>query len=68
MAATKQDVDRWIAKAKKIGATHIISMCDSYDYSDYPVYVMPGEDLKKVWEQCNSKSMQFSNEIITIKE
>jgi hypothetical protein len=28
----------------KMGATHVIIVCDTYDWEDYPVFVMPGED------------------------
>ena len=28
----------------------MIIMCDSFDYEDYPVYVLPGEDPKEVTE------------------
>ena len=65
MAATRDEVDIWIAHAKSIGASHIISVCDTFDYTDYPVYVMPHEKLSKVREMYTD-SMQKINEIINI--
>lgn len=66
MAATKEDVDRWIETGKQKGATHIISVCDTFDYSDYPVYVMPDEDLEKRKKEYTGKSMQRINEVIPL--
>lgn len=68
MAATKEDVDRWIATAKKKKATHIISVCDTFDYDDYPVYVMPEDDLEEVKKKYDGVNMQTINETITIKK
>ena len=66
MAATKQDVDRWIATGKKNGATHIVSVCDTWNYEDYPVYVMPDEDVNKIASEYRGKNMQRINEIIDL--
>jgi len=66
MTATQQDVDRWVEEAKENGAQYIISVCDTFDWDDYPVYVMPGEDLEKIKEGYNGGNMQKINEVITI--
>lgn len=66
MAATKQDVDRWIAKGREMGATHIISVCDTFDYSDYPVYIMPGDNLQEEEKRHREASMQRINETIKL--
>lgn len=66
MAATRTDVERWIKTAKEMGATHIISVCDTFYWEDYPVYVMPNEDLDKRKEEFDGVNMQKINEIITI--
>lgn len=65
MAATREDVDRWISTAKKMGARYIISVCDTFDYDDYPVYVMPGESLEKRKQEYTG-NMQRINEVITM--
>jgi len=66
MAASRQDVDRWIETAKEMGATHIISVCDSFSYDDYPVYVMPNENLSEKRVKYDGVNMQRINEVITI--
>lgn len=68
MAATREDVDRWIANAKKVGATHIISVCDTFDYDDYPVYVMPDEKLYEKKKQYDNVNMQKINEVIDVTD
>lgn len=67
MAASKKDVDFWIEEAKRRGATHIISVCDTFDYSDYPVYVMPGENVSMIKDKYASENMQRVNEVIKIE-
>ena len=66
MAATKQEVDRWIEIGKKKGATHIISVCDTFDYEDYPVFVMPNENIEEEKKKYNRVNMQKINEVIEL--
>ncbi len=47
-AATKDDLGRWFDEGVKKKATHMVVVCDTFDGSDYPVYVMPGEDALEV--------------------
>lgn len=68
MAASREDVDRWIGEAKKRGATHIVSVCDTFDYDDYPVYVMPDENVNEVKMKYDGVNMQRINEVITINQ
>ena len=68
MAATKQDFDRWIETAKEMGATHVISVCDTFDYDDYPVYVMEGDNLEEKKAEYNGRNMQRINEVIEINK
>lgn len=68
MAASRQDVDRWIAKAIRDKATHIVSVCDTFSYDDYPVYVMPGDNLEEIKAKYHGENMQVINEVIQINE
>ena len=67
MAATKEDVQDWIDTAREMGAEHIISVCDTFDWDDYPVFVMPGEDLEAKIDEYRGKEMQQINEVIAIR-
>lgn len=48
MAATRKDIQRWFKEGKKQNATHMIVACDTFDWEDYPVFVMPGQDVRKM--------------------
>lgn len=61
---TREDIERWLNDAPK-GATHMIVVCDTFDYEDYPVYVMPGEDVKEK-EHRYSINMQRVMETIVL--
>lgn len=67
MASTRQDVDRWIQTAKDEGYKYIISVCDTWDYEDYPVFC---KDKKELDEEIPKYrvNMQRINEVITINE
>lgn len=67
MTATRQDVDRWIETAKEKGAKYIISVCDTFDWDDYPVYVMPDDNLLDIKEKFDGVNMQTINEVIELK-
>lgn len=66
MTATKGDVERWFKEGKKKNATHIISVCDTFDWDDYPIYVMKGENLEQKKKQYDGVNMQKINEVIKL--
>ena len=68
MAATRQDIDGWIRYAKKQDKKFIISVCDTWDYSDYPVYCKDEEELEDQKKYYRNADMQNINEVITIEE
>jgi len=64
---TQNEVNQWVERGRKNGATHLIVVCDTFDYEDYPVFVMPGDNLKIVIKKYSGKNMQKIMEIIEIK-
>ena len=68
MAASREDVDRWIVQAKKDKMKYIISVCDTFDWDDYPVYCKNEKELEEKRVEYSNKSMQRINEVITIEE
>lgn len=66
MAATKADVDRWIATGKKNKCKYIISVCDTFDHDDYPVYCRNEKELEDKKKQYDDNNMQRINEVITL--
>lgn len=47
MAMSQEELTEWFQRGLDEGATHMIVVCDTYDWDDFPVYVMPGEDARK---------------------
>ena len=67
MAASREDVDRWIEGARKMKKTFIISVCDTFDWDDYPVYCENHEELLKRIPEFHNTNLQKINEIIQIQ-
>lgn len=63
MATTQEDIRRWLAAGKEKGATHMIVVCDTFDWTDEPVYVMPGEDARERHREEATKGMQKVMEV-----
>jgi hypothetical protein len=63
MAASRLKIREWFQEGKINGATHMIVVCDTYDYEDFPVYVMPGTDVKGAVEDERKKAMQNVMEV-----
>jgi len=68
MAATRQEVDSWINMAKESGCKFILSVCDTYDWDDYPVFFKSKELLEEKYWEYEGKRMQRVNEIIRIND
>jgi hypothetical protein len=64
--ATKEDVERWKAEGKRKGARWLVVVCDTFDYGDYPVYVMPGEDVDAVIKKYREAEMSRVMETIDL--
>jgi hypothetical protein len=44
---TRAEIEHWLRKPPE-HATHVLIICDTYDQDDYPVYVLRGQDPRKV--------------------
>jgi len=67
MAASQNDIEGWVRSALKKGCTHLLVVCDDFDYEDYPVEVMEGEDIRTKMEEYNFKNMQRIMEVYSMK-
>jgi hypothetical protein len=54
---TQDDIRGWLQRGKDKGATHVLVVCDTFDWSDYPVFVMPGENLREKADKNNGPNM-----------
>lgn len=67
MSTSKEEIGRWFDEGVKQGATHMIVVCDTYDWEDYPVYVMPNEDAYVKYNERNGENMQRVMEVYNLK-
>ena len=63
MATTKDDIRQWFQSGIKSGATHMIVVCDTYDWDDYPVYVRQEENVGEKVLEYHRKNMQKGMEV-----
>lgn len=54
----RNEIEVWFETGVAKGATHLIVVCDTFDYDGYPVYFSPTEDVREVFEHYNGKNMQ----------
>ncbi len=66
MAVTREEIARWFDEGKTKSATHMIIVCDTFDYEDFPVYVLPNEDARKKAEEEKAKPMQKVMEVYSL--
>ena len=53
-------------RAKTHRATHLIIVCDDFNYDDYPVEVLPNEDVCKKAQEYDGKNMQRLMEVYAL--
>jgi len=66
MSTTKEDLSRWFDNGLLVQATHMIIVCDTYDYEDFPVYVYATQDVKAEQAHQANKPMQKIMEIYNL--
>lgn len=69
MATSQAEIKAWFLKGKQtVENTHMIIVCDTFDYDDYPVYVTNTEDVKIIEERYRSMSMQRVMEVYSLDD
>ncbi len=68
MATTIIDLKEWVARGKRKGASHMIIVCDTFDWEDFPIYVMPGQDARKEFDNESKKPMQKVMEVYNLNK
>jgi hypothetical protein len=68
MATTRDDIKRWIEQGLALeGVTHMIVVCDTFEYEDYPVYVTEDQIPQEVYEEYHAQNMQKVMEIYDLR-
>jgi hypothetical protein len=65
MSTTKRQIRDWLLSGRMKGATHVIVVCDTFDWEDYPVNVLPGQDVREVAKQYDG-DMQLVMEVYNL--
>lgn len=63
MATTRSEISSWFDRMITAGATHMIVVCDTFDWDDYPVYVFPEQNIHRTLNGYNNKNMQRVMEV-----
>ena len=58
MTASNSDIREWLRQAQEQKATHLIMVCDTYDWEDYPVYVQEGQDPREEAAKYGTNSLR----------
>jgi hypothetical protein len=66
MGTTKEEIKGWIKRGKDQGATHLIVVCDTFDWEDYPAYVTATEDVNEKRKLYNGPNMQKIMEVYVL--
>jgi len=62
MAANRNDISVWFDKGKKTSSDFLIIVCDTFDYTDYPVFTT-AEYFYEVYNKFNGQNMQKVMEV-----
>jgi len=62
------ELKSWLEAGIAKKATHVIIVCDTFDYDDYPVYVSADEDVRKVYNSFNGPNMQKVMEVYNLSK
>lgn len=64
MTCTFDDITRWLDEAMLRGATHLMVACDDFEHDNYPIFVLPGENAKELYDKVyGSNNMQHVDEV-----
>lgn len=66
-AATRSEVEEWVQEAQRRGATHLIVMVDTFDWEDYPVYIMGDQNINEELSKRSGKNMQRVVEVYNMQ-
>jgi hypothetical protein len=65
MAATRQDIEGWFDRGVKQKSRHMIVVCDSFDYDDYPVFTTTDDECLQRYK--NPGEMQRVREVYDLR-
>jgi hypothetical protein len=68
MSTTRELIGEWFDQGlRTANVTHMIIVCDTFDYEDYPVYVTSDQSCRTEAEKYNEKNMQKIMEVYDLR-
>lgn len=64
---TVHTLSSWFDQGFEQGATHMIVVCDTFDWSDYPVFVAPDQDVREEAARFTELNMQKVMEVYDLR-
>ena len=64
-ATTAEDIRAWLTYALNKNATHMLVVCDTFEWEDYPVEVYSDQSVTDIIE-ANSRNMQKVMEVYNL--
>lgn len=58
MTTTLDELRAWVARGKADNARYMLVVCDTYDWENYPVYVMQNTDVVAEYKRYHGPQMQ----------
>ena len=66
MATSRMMIKEWLERGIEEKATHMIVVCDTFDYDDYPVFVSADEDVREMASKFTFENMQRVMEVYNL--
>lgn len=63
MTATRQEIEIWVRSAKRAGDRYVIVACDSYDFTDYPIFIKEVSELNSRLAEINRTTFGSVHEV-----
>ena len=66
MSASQEMVREWFDEGVRQGAGHMLVIYDAHDYTNYPKYVMPLEDVQMAYKEIHGYRMRSVVEVYNL--
>lgn len=67
MATSREKIEGWLNEMYSLDFSHMIVATDTFDYSDYPVYILKGADVRDKLKELERQSMTKIMEVYSNK-
>lgn len=72
MSTTKKKIVEWLDEGVVSDSTHMLVVCDEFDWSEYPVFISPSENAREVattkYGYPGTKNMQRVVEVYSLRK